>query len=136
MKQHMERVVLERLHYCISQHLDLAMLDKNSVDVDVHIDRIARNICLRLTLDIWSDKLQDDTQSVCYPRSWWNHFKRDAIPTFTRWFTLGIRFQMIKVRFKRTAIFPKLNQYSHGPTAEFVIHEQISFDTIRDYGGK
>lgn len=127
MEQEYQKVILEKLHYQLDQLVDYEILNKNNLHFDVQMDRVSRNMMLRLHLDIWSEKLQTDEHEVTYPYTWWDHFKRDAIPTFTRWFKLKIKHQHKRIKFNRKAIFPKFNQYSHGPTAEFIIHENVDF---------
>ena len=129
--QELQKVMLKRLRYYVVQHISNQIV-KDNISLDVTMDRMSTNFILRLSLDIWSEKIEEKIYTVSYPRTWWDHFKQDVIPNLSRLYGMRLPRKIHKfIKFERTAVFPKFNQYSHGPTAEFVIHESVDFRTLK-----
>lgn len=62
----------------------------------------------RLTSYVLSDRLVSDTYSKDYfvPASWWQHFKRDHLPTIARRWPVKTERRTVTVQFDRYATYP------------------------------
>ena len=92
---------------------------KFSLKLPLHID----NIVAAITDYVWAEDLETDEHIIKEPRTWWDHFKRDAIPTFQRWLRMPIHYTVNRVVFNRKAIYPKFRHSGHRGTDTFIIKE-------------
>lgn len=67
-----------------------------------------------------------DVELEPVPLSWWDHFKRDAIPTITRWLKLTVRTRTEVL--SAWQIFPSL---SHLPSDRLYYHESRTTKSVQ-----
>jgi hypothetical protein len=97
---------------------------------------ILKQTLYRFATEILADKLVDDTYKANYPykvpKTWWQMFKRDHLPT---WFKKKFPVQYehktgrVKVRFKRYATYPKANEIFQGTP---LFYQFGGFESIKD----
>ena len=126
-----EEILLEKVRFCLQKDFrkgEFAELAGGKLDLVEGAGWIKELFTLRFTKYIWTEKICDMTQVVSYPASWWQHLKRDYLPTLCRWFP--VKEQEIAVRFKRVAHFPRFNYDTEGNRVIFVLRDAVDFTLV------
>lgn len=83
------KIVLERFRWAVSERIS-----KEALDLDIHAvaDLFSTDAIALLSANVWAEQVgkEEIVVSFPYPVTWWDHFKRDAIPTLTRWLGLQV----------------------------------------------
>ena len=115
-------VTLEKENIRIDKYIHILCDSKFTIERVNHMKDL---MLVRLNDYVWTEHLCTDEQVVEHPATWWDHFKRDAIPTFTKWFKLKVKMSIHKITFNRKAIYPTIKYKRDDSKMSFVIHEKV-----------
>lgn len=116
-------VDLEKIKFSIQEILSQS--EFSDMDSDVFLDYI-KNLVVRLDRYIWSEILQNDIIVKSYPKNVWQFFKSRFLPS---WLIkiFPVKYENVKIEFKRRALFPDFKYYSDRSREKFIIQESIDF---------
>lgn len=110
----------------------LTMQDMYDVKATARLADIANHMVLELEAHIWAEELEETTQVIHVPASWWDHFKIEFYPLFWAWIGKPAMTKAIEVTFTRNAIFPDLRHDEEGSVLEYVIKEEVKAVKIEE----
>jgi hypothetical protein len=107
-------ILLEEIRFAMSHRIPEELF-KEGISGGIHAIKLERDIftrdyILQIHSKFWSKTR--DIELAPAPTTWWDHFKRDAIPTFTRWLRLTIHFRHDVIH--AATIFPDVPQIQGG----------------------
>jgi hypothetical protein len=118
-----QRVFLERLE--VGVQVALSDIEwANTVDAEALRDSMSRHTFLAFSSFLAAGAPQDTSVSVSVPSSWWQHWKRDALP---RWVSKHLTIKTkTEVRKKRTyaKVCPHIGIPEQKKHVEFFIYDQ------------
>lgn len=107
-------IQLSELNFAAKVMLDRELL-KNGIHggmhaLDVYRDLLENRYVIQIRSKFWAQSRDFNLPPT--PLTWWDHFKRDAIPTFTR--LLGLKVEQKWEVLKAATIFPDVPQIPGG----------------------
>lgn len=107
-----ETTTLEQIVHSVGQHLPETMI-LNAIDARTWRDELARSLAFEIRFAIYGKDMK--SKCVCYPKTWWDHFKERWFP---RWLALRFPVERTTVILSAQELYPELSLPNHKP----VIH--------------
>lgn len=113
--QEIDEVLLQKLYFAVQQHIpDERVVNLQGVEFTSFFELLTRDLVFRISGYVWEEELEKRVLVASYPKTWWQHFKKDVMPEwFTKKFPVELKREEVLVKF--TAVYPKFAEVSEQP---------------------
>lgn len=119
-KSNIDEITLQKFKQELEQRIGNQMV----VDIN-NIPFLANEISLIVRREFYGEH-KEEMHSVSFksPLNWWEHFKRDCLPTWIlSRFPVKYKTDIAEVRFSRAFEFPDAYRENREPFSRFIVHD-------------